>query len=181
MFCSLFRDRIFDTLLIDKFNYIFESAMSDDAYACRVGKGTLYGAKRIYGRFNEESKKHEEYWVLKIDIRGFFMSINREMLYNILTSIIMDKYHEEDLTWWLWLLRIVVTHDPTTDCVRVVDKKLFGMIPKEKSLFGNTGNGTPIGNTMSQVSENVMMAPFEKWVKNYSNDIVFGRYVDDIS
>ena len=32
---------------------------------------------------------------------------------------------------------------------------------------------------MSQVSENVMMAQFEKWVKNYSKNIVFGRYVDD--
>lgn len=179
VFCSLFRDRVVDTLIIDKFESIFEKSMIDDAYACRLGKGTLYGAKRMYKYLNEESSKYPKYYVMKTDIRGFFMSINRELLYNILASVIMDNYHEDDLTWWLWLLKIVITHDPTTNCIKVGDKNLFNKIPKEKSLFGNTGNGTPIGNALSQVSENVLMSIFDKWVLYYSNNIVYGRYVDD--
>ena len=179
VFCSLFRDRVVDTLIIMKFGSIFDGTLTDDAYACREGKGTLYGAKRIYRRLNEEASKFPEYWVMRTDIRGFFMSINRELLYNILASVIMDKYRGDDLTWWLWLLKIVITHDPTTDCVKVGDRRLFDRIPKEKSLFGNCGNGTPIGNAMSQVSENVMMSAFDKWAEGYSGGIVYGRYVDD--
>lgn len=179
VFCSLFRDRVVDTLIIDKFGEIFESVMSDDAYACRIRKGTYNGAKNLYDRYNEEAKKYPKYYVMKTDIQGFFMSINRQMLYNILASIIMDKYHQDDLTWWLWLLKIVITHDPTIDCIKVGDPNLFKKIPKEKSLFGNKGNGTPIGNTLSQVSENVMMALFDKWCANYSSNIVYCRYVDD--
>lgn len=130
VFCSLFRDRVVDTLIIDKFESIFEKSMIDDAYACRLGKGTLYGAKRMYKYLNEESSKYSKYYVMKTDIRGFFMSINRELLYNILASVIMDNYHEDDLTWWLWLLKIVVTHDPTTNCIKVGDKNLYLMLGK---------------------------------------------------
>lgn len=72
VFCSLFRDRVVDTLIIDKFESIFEKSMIDDAYACRLGKGTLYGAKRMYKYLNEESSKYSKYYVMKTDIRGFF-------------------------------------------------------------------------------------------------------------
>lgn len=45
IFCSLFRDRVVDTLIIDKFGEIFESVMSNDAYACRIGKGLIMELK----------------------------------------------------------------------------------------------------------------------------------------
>lgn len=77
VFCSLFRDRVVDTLIIDKFGEIFEGVMSDDAYACRIRKGTYNGAKNLYDRYNKEAKKYPKYYVMKTDIQGFFMSINR--------------------------------------------------------------------------------------------------------
>lgn len=182
VFCADFRDRIIHHLLAIKFTDILESEMTDKAYACRKGKGTDYGiadVKREIKRVSENYTK--EAWVLKGDLQGFFMSINRSLLYNLLEKTIRAKYHRSDIEWWLWLWRKVVLHDPTKSCVRVGDLSLWDKLPANKSLFTcGEGKGLPIGNLPSQLLANLLLSQFDKLVmKRVGKDGGYGRYVDD--
>ncbi len=47
IFAANFRDRIVHHLIINKLNPLFEKEFIHDSFACRVGKGTHYGIRRI--------------------------------------------------------------------------------------------------------------------------------------
>ena len=105
VFCADFRDHIIHHLLAIKFTDILESEMTDKAYACRKGKGTDYGIADVKKEIERVSDNYtKEAWVLKCDLQGFFMSINRSLLYSLLEKVIRKKYHGSDIEWWLWLL-----------------------------------------------------------------------------
>lgn len=78
VFAADFRDRIIHHLLMRKLEPLFESVFIEDSYNCRKGKGTDYGVKRAVYFANEYS----DGWVLICDLKGFFMSINKKLLWN---------------------------------------------------------------------------------------------------
>jgi retron-type reverse transcriptase len=50
----------------------------EDSYNCRKGKGTDYGVKRAAYFAN----KYSDGWILICDLKGFFMSINKKLLWD---------------------------------------------------------------------------------------------------
>ena len=182
VFCADFRDRIIHHLLAIKFTDILECEMTDKAYACRAGKGTDYGIADVKKQIKRVSDNYtKEAWVLKCDLQGFFMSINRSLLYRLLEKVIREKYNGDDIEWWLWLWKKVVLHDPTRNCVRVGDLSLWDKLPANKSLFTcGEGNGLPIGNLPSQLLANLLLSQFDKlMIDRVGEDGGYGRYVDD--
>lgn len=182
VFCADFRDRIIHHLLAIKFADILESEMTDKAYACRVGKGTDYGIADVKKQIKRVSDNYtKEAWILRGDLQGFFMSINRSLLHGLLEKVIRKKYHGSDIEWWLWLWKKVITHDPTKNCVRVGDLSLWDKLPKNKSLFTcGEGVGLPIGNLPSQLLANLLLSQFDKlMIERVGKDGGYGRYVDD--
>lgn len=182
VFCAQFRDRIVHHILAIKFIDIFEAEMLDCAYACRKGKGTLYGIEHVKRQIAEVSSGYTlETWVLKCDLQGFFMSIDRRMAYGIVEDIIRRRYNGDDIEWWLWLWRKVILHDPTKNCVKIGDIKLWDWLPANKSLFTcGEGKGLPIGNLPSQIIANLVMSRFDKWaIGRLGDGCGYGRYVDD--
>ena len=65
---------------------------------------------------------------MHLDIRGFFLHINKEVLYGIVAKRIRDEKI-------LWLARTVIFHDCTTDFVLKGKKGLIEKIPPHKTLF----------------------------------------------
>ena len=82
IFAASFRDRVVHHLIYNYISPIFEKRFINDAYSCRPGKGTSYGIKRLdhFIRSCSENYKKDCY-VLKLDIKGYFMSMNRSVLY----------------------------------------------------------------------------------------------------
>lgn len=182
VFCAQFRDRIVHHILAIKFIDIFETEMLDCAYACRKGKGTLYGIEHVKQQITEVSRGYTvETWILRCDLQGFFMSIDRRMAYRIVEDIIRRRYDGVDIEWWLWLWRKVILHDPTMNCVKTGDMRLWDGLPANKSLFTcGEGKGFPIGNLPSQIIANIIMSRFDKWIIGRLGDgCGYGRYVDD--
>lgn len=180
VFCAMFRDRIVHTILAIKFLPILEEEMSDCAFACRKGKGTDYGIKHVKQEIERVSENYtKEAWVAKYDIEGFFMSIHRERLYNLLENVIRAKYDGEDIEWWLWLWRKVVLNCPEKNCEKVGDITLWDKLPDNKTLFKSGGKGLPIGNLPSQLLANLLLAQFDKWMVERLQGGGYGRYVDD--
>lgn len=182
VFCAQFRDRIVHHILAIKFLPILEGEMVESAYACRKGKGTDYGIDHIRQQIERVSENYtKEAWILRGDLQGFFMSINRQMLYDIVERLIREKYHGDDIDFWLWLWKKVIMNDPSKNCVRIGDLSLWDKLPKNKSLFTcGDDRGLPIGNLPSQILANLLMSVFDKWVlSRIGKSGGYGRYVDD--
>lgn len=174
IFAASFRDRIVHHLIANRILPTIERRLFPDAYACRKGRGALYGAKRIsaYMRNNPEG------WVAKCDVRGFFMSIDKDVLWQMVEDVVREAIRE-DVEWWLALVHKIIFHRPEERCSRRGNILLWEQLPSNKSLFHSEGRGLPIGNLTSQIFANLYMSGFDAWMKRQVGDGRYGRYVDD--
>ena len=181
IFAADFRDRIVHHLIINKLNPLFEKDFIRDSFACRVGKGTHHGIKRVDTFIKKCSKNYnEDCYVLKLDIRAFFMNINRKLLFDKLHSYILDKYHLPDQKIVLDLCRKIIFYSPVDNCIIKGLKSDWEGLPKSKSLFYTPKDcGLPIGNLTSQVFANFYLNSFDHFIKHDLKVRYYGRYVDD--
>ena len=180
VFCATFRDRIVHHLITNKFHDIIESELTDSAFACRKGKGTHYGIKYIEATIKRVSCNYtKETWILKCDLQGFFMSINRTLLFNILNDVIRKKYKGEDIEKWLWLWNKIIINAPEKNCTKVGNLNLWKDLPPNKSLFTSNGKGLPIGNLSSQILANLLLSRLDNFILDKIGNGGYGRYVDD--
>lgn len=204
VFAATFRDRIVHHWLISKLTPFFEEYFIPDAYSCRPGRGTLFGVNRIRQFIRECSNNYtQDCWVLKCDLRTFFMSIERNKLAGKLYLFIEEYYTDEDKDLVLWLTRKIVLHDPVYKCRLCCKPYEWRGLPKDKSLFAINGflmpcerkiwnkppaeeepvslfaMGMPIGNLTSQWFANFYLTPLDKFVMHDLGIKYYGRYVDD--
>ena len=182
IFAADFRDRIVHHLLINKINLFFEKEFIFDSYACRAGKGTHLGIRRIDRFIRKCSKNYiRDCYVLKMDIKGFFMSIDRSILYQRLESFLSKKYTLQDYEIVLDLCRKIIFYDPAHNCSIKGYHSDWDSLPADKSLFhSRPGCGLPIGNLTSQVFANFYLNSFDHFMKHSVGLCYYGRYVDDI-
>ena len=82
IFAADFRDRIVHHLIFNYINAIFEKHFIKDSYSCRAGKGTSQGIERVDHFIRSCSENyHKDCWILKLDIKGYFMAMDRNILY----------------------------------------------------------------------------------------------------
>lgn len=181
IFAADFRDRVVHHFLINKINPLFEKEFIYDSYACRAGKGTHFGIKRADGFIRSCSKNYTtDCYILKLDVLGFFMHINQNLLFVSLRQFIIEKYHQPDRDLIVELCSKIIFNDSTQNCVIKGNKKDWEGLPKNKSLFHSPPNcGLPIGNLTSQVFANFYMNAFDHFVKSKMGILYYGRYVDD--
>jgi hypothetical protein len=181
IFAADFRDRVVHHWLIAKLNPLFEKQFIYDSYACRLGKGTLFGIKRLDGFIKSCSKNYTtNCYILKLDIQGFFMHINRTILYAKLHDFIERYYREQDKPLVLDLCQKIIFNDPTKNCIIKGNKSNWNDLPHNKSLFHSPKDcGLPIGNLTSQVFANFYMNAFDHFIKKELGINYYGRYVDD--
>lgn len=194
IFAADFRDRVVHHLLFNWLSSMLERSFVADSYSCRKGKGTLYGIERTRKHIRQCTRNFTQTaYVLKVDISGYFMSINRQRLLDtILTE--MEKYRHRrcgrgkmtweeriDYTLATDLLRKVILNDPTQNCIFRGRRSDWNGLPANKSLFNSEeGCGLPIGNLTSQLFSNVYLSAFDNRMKREEGLRYYGRYVDDI-
>lgn len=147
VFAADFRDRIVHHLLFNYISPIFERTFINDCYSCRKNKGTLFGIKRLDKHIRSCSHNFtKDCYVLKLDLQGYFMNINRSILYESILKI-LNRYgylempggiHWEDSEEFelvKYLLPLIVFNDPTQNCVRRGEVSDWEGLPPSKSLF----------------------------------------------
>ena len=181
IFAADFRDRVVHHLIIGKLNPFFEKEFINDSYACRIGKGTHFGIQRINKFIRQCSQNYtKDCYVLKLDIKGFFMYIDKKILFEKLKVFINEKYKEQDKGLIIDLCRKVIFYDPTKKCIIKGKQKNWQGLPYDKSLFYSPENcGLPIGNLTSQIFANFYMNSFDHFIKHDLGIRYYGRYVDD--
>jgi len=182
IFAAGFRDRVVHHVLIKRLNPYFEKSFIHDSYSCRVGKGTHFGIERATRFIRQCSANYtRDAWVLKLDIRGFFMHISRPLLMELLEDFLALRYPHPDREALLALCRVLVLNDPIAGCVRKSPPKLWDDLPSDKSLFGVPPTcGLPIGNLTSQVFANFYLDGLDHFCKHDLGLRYYGRYVDDL-
>ena len=185
IFAADFRDRIIHHLIYNYISPFFERLFINDAYSCRKNKGTSYGIKRLnhFIRSCSENYKQDCY-ILKLDIKGYFMAIDKNILYKKIEKII-NRFRKEasfDVDFILRLIYKVIFNDPTKNC-RIKGKRENWLgLPKSKSLFyAEKNKGLPIGNLTSQLFANIYLNDFDHFAKYKLGCKYYSRYVDDIA
>jgi hypothetical protein len=183
IFAADFRDRIVHHLIFQYLNPIVEPGFLKDSYSCRKGKGTHYGIGRVKSFMRGCTHNFtREAWVLKMDILGYFMRIDRQLLFDRIQKKVigyqLPMKCEKSLL--LYLLEKVIFHDPTAHCLIKGQATDWHGLPPSKSLFhAPPGKGFPIGNLTSQLFGNIYLSPLDHFVKEDLGIRYYGRYVDD--
>ncbi|MFR9597274.1 MAG: reverse transcriptase domain-containing protein [Rikenellaceae bacterium] len=184
IFASEFKDRIIHHLL---HNYIapqFEKTFIHDSYSCRKEKGTHFGIKRLQHHIRSCTNNYKETaHILKLDIQGYFMSINKQKLQEIVTTRlfkIWTKKQEKNFELILFLIKQIITKKPAENCVINSPRQQWNGLPKTKSLFHNPSEiGLPIGDLTSQLFSNIYLGELDDYIKRELKIKHYGRYVDD--
>jgi hypothetical protein len=185
IFAAGFHDRVIHHLIYNYINPVIDAQLITDCYSCRIGKGTHYAIGRMAEFMKNCSQNYtHDCYVLKLDIKGYFMSINKQILWNKLLKMLqpigpeyLSGISKDSL---LWLIDLVLWNDPTQSCTIKGKKSDWIGLPATKSLFQTSKDcGLPIGNLTSQLYSNVYLNDFDHFVKKELKVEYYGRYVDD--
>lgn len=181
IFAAQFRDRIIHHLIVNKINSFFEKEFIYDTYSCRKGKGTHFGVNRAERFIRQCSENYQkECWVLKLDVRGYFMHIHKQTLWVKLKPFILKNYQGKDVQTILWIIQEIIKNNPTKGCIFKSFKRKWSKLPKSKSLFYSPiGCGLPVGNFTNQVFANFYLNSLDHFIKNKLKVRYYSRYVDD--
>lgn len=174
IFAAAFRDRVVHHLIYEMIAPRWERVFIDHSYACRRGKGLHAAARHLQHLLRQVSANgRRPAHFLKLDVRNFFMTMDRRVLFAILVRHCRNPEVRE-------LLRAVVFHDPTTDYELQDRDRLQAQLPRHKSLFAAAPFcGLPIGNLTSQFFANVYLNELDQFVKHHLKCPYYVRYVDD--
>lgn len=154
------RDRVIHHALVQAIEPVFEKRFIHHSYACRTGKGT-HRAITQFGAWLRASP-----YVLKMDIRKFFPSIDHEILMRRISRFIKDR----DV---LWLCGQIISGSNPQEAISSYfpGDDLFAPFSRPRGL--------PIGNLTSQFFGNVYLDDLDHFVKERLGVRRYLRYVDD--
>jgi retron-type reverse transcriptase len=157
-----FRDRVVHHALCQVIEPIWERRFIDTSYANRIGKGT----HRALDCAQQFSRRYP--YVLQIDIRQFFPSIDHAILRGILAHHIPDGEI-------LWLIDAILQSGAGV----LSEEYQMVWFPGDDLLTAARPRGLPIGNLTSQFWANVYLNELDHYVKRDLKCAAYVRYVDD--
>ena len=161
-------------ILVNELEKIWEPIFIYDSYACRDGKGTHKAVVRLRKFLRSlTSNGNIKAYFLQLDIKDFFININKQILFDLISKKVSDPET-------LWLTETILFWDCTKSYIPKGPKQLLFNIPPNKSLFGKDNErGLPIGNLTSQFFANVYLNELDQFVKHNLKAKYYLRYVDD--
>lgn len=158
-----FRDRVVHHALCNLIEPLFGRSFIEDSYANRIGKGT----HRARARCQQFARRFP--YVLQLDVRQFFPSIDQAILHGLLGQRISDE-------GVLWLADVIL--DSGKDVLTGQYEMVY--FPGDDLLAALRPRGLPIGNLTSQFWANVYLNPLDQFVKRRLRCKAYVRYVDDL-
>ena len=156
------RDRIVQTAVVQQLEPVFEPTWTADDYACRPG----YGTHRAVLRLQEAMRRHR--FVLHLDIRSYFPSVDRAILLQLLRRRVRDEPFL-DLVARVLEIGADLYWSP-------VQRRLAGLDPD----WPPPGRGLPIGAHSSQMlAAHVYLNGLDHWVKRQLKVPAYLRFLDD--
>ena len=204
VFAANFRDRIVHHWVCLRLNPLFEErfiSQGNVSYNCRKGYGTDKAVERAAELMESISDHYRKpAWVFRGDLVGFFMAIDKDLLWHLLYKFMLRwQKRQKRESWkriynlgivgtmpdmyWNILIRttkVIVLHHPECDCVLNTKPHLWENMAPTKSLF-TSDTGEPIGNLTTQLFANFLMSYFVAYVQFLFRQKRYGviQFVDD--
>ena len=181
IFAAQFRDRVIQHFLTEELEPVFDRILIPQTTSCRKGKGTDYALRILREdliRLTDRGKTDCFYY--KIDLSGYFMSIDRETITKLMLDTIRAEYtgpYKDDL---LYITPIIYGNNPARDRILRGDPTLFALVPERKKMNPKSGKGLAIGNITAQVGSNLYLNAFDHYCTEQVETDGYVRYVDDI-
>lgn len=181
VFAADFSDRICHHWIVIRLEPLMERAFNDRTFNCRKDKGTLCGVNQLKADIKACSENYtKDCHVATSDMQGFFMSIPKRLLADVIDRFIVENYFAADKDDLRWLTRTLILHRPELNCVVKSPERMWNLFPHSKSLrFGDGTKGEPIGNLISQIFANFFLNDFDWYLEKKLGFKYHGRYVDD--
>lgn len=145
-----FKDKIVQLAINNILKKVYASVFIHDSYACLDGKGTHKCIDRIQKFLKKAYWQYgNDAYIVKIDFKKFFYSIDRDILKRLLTKKIKcDK-----------TLRLTYKIIDSADSISIL--------------------GMPLGNTLSQISANIYTNELDQYLKRKLSIKYWVKYMDD--
>jgi len=154
-----FRDRVVHHAICNIIAPLMDMALLDDVYACRTGKGTHLAIKKAMSMM----KKHQ--WVLKMDIKKYFYTIDHDILLTTLANRFIDVQVMDLIS------KLLKTYHS--------DLSYYFRFPQDNLFDIARPRGLPIGNLTSQWFANFYLNPIDRLIKQKLKLPGYVRYMDD--
>ena len=93
IYAAQFGDRIVQHFYMNEIGKILDDKLVKSCWSCREGKGTDYALKLLKSYLiNTSANGKKDCYFLKIDLSGYFMSINRKLISNKFEELIKEDY-----------------------------------------------------------------------------------------
>jgi RNA-directed DNA polymerase len=145
-------DRIAQTVATSRLVALLDPLFHPDSYAYRAGKSALDAVAKARQRCWEND------WVIDLDIKGFFDTIDWELLLRAVNKHVKDEWLILYIERWL--------KAPEQDAQGQIHERV---------------RGSPQGGVVSPVLANLFLHyAFDMWMKREYPQVQFERYADDV-
>ena len=180
IYAAQFSDRIVQHFYMKEVEKILENELVDGCCSCRKGKGTDYALKLLKKYLVETSNYGKsDCYFLKIDLSGYFMSIDRKQVGEKFSKLILQKYEGKHKDLLLYLTPLIFENNPALNCRYKCNEKIRERVPERRKMKKDSNYGMAIGNLTAQAGSNLNLSEFDNYVVNELRLKQYVRYVDD--
>ncbi|MBQ3348744.1 RNA-directed DNA polymerase [Candidatus Saccharibacteria bacterium] len=186
IFAAAYRDRVVHHFVVNSITEWWEKRFWKGSCSCRMEKGTSYGIKLLDHYIRSASKNYkEDVYVIKMDITGYFMHIDREVLWKKVSDGLDRQFEGQYSNMRYKILKHVcheIIFDDPIEGVRLQGSiEDWRHLPHDKSLFYQMiGVGLVIGNLTSQFFSNIYLNNLDWYIVRTLGYKRYVRYVDDL-
>lgn len=181
IYAAQFSDRIVQHLYMKEIEDILESKLVDGCCSCRKNRGCDYALHLLRQYLVKTSEKGtKDCFFLKIDLSGYFMSIDRQQICNKFSTLIQEEYTGKHKELLLYLTPIIFKNNPSLHCIYKGSEGVRKMVPNRRKMNPESDYGMAIGNLTAQAGSNLNLSNFDTYVIKELALPNYIRYVDDI-
>lgn len=181
IYAAQFSDRVVQHFYMRELQEILEEKLVDGCCSCRKERGNDYALKLLRKFLIDISNNGKRNcFFLKIDLSGYFMSIDRKQISQKFSALILNDYKGKYKELLLYLTPIIFENNPAINCNYKCSEKMREKVPERRKMRKEAEYGMAIGNLTAQAGSNLNLAEFDSYVINELGLKSYVRYVDDI-
>ena len=181
IYAAQFSDRIVQHFYMNEIEDILEEELIEGCCSCRKGKGTDYALKLLRNFITKTSNYgRKNCYYLKIDLSGYFMSIDRKQVSDKFRNLIVEKYKGKHKELLLYLTPVIFENNPALNCRYKCNEEIRKKVPKRRKMNPDSNYGMAIGNLTAQAASNLNLKEFDEYITKNLGLKQYVRYVDDI-
>lgn len=180
IFAYAFRVRVIHHYIDMRLRPIIESQLTPYTYNNRVGFGQIRAVNELMDDILIESNGYtEDCWIFKLDLKGCFPNILKDVAYKKLEDLVNKYYNGKDKDELIYMLKVCVYTDVRTNAVRKTAREQWCNIDDSKTLFNKPSHiGMEIGSLLSQAAVSIYFEDVHRFLQD--RGYKFKMFVDDI-